>query len=527
MDCGSGSQRNLRRSKCCTPGACTKLRRSKPDADAEQAQQQRGCAETVLDALPNPVVVVDLDGRIEHANWQFLREVGQTREQVLGKTPSDLGLLSSEQFLQLKSDVVPKLTSGGSLVNIKTIAQRPDGRSVPMLLSFGPLRSTTGEPPDVVHASRDIGPLEQAHKATAEKEEMLQALLHAIPETLVLLDSEGRVLACNENAARAVGRPMQEIVGRALVDSLAEIVPLDVCKRRMARIAEVLRSGKPAYFTDERNGLAFEHTLHPVLDGRGHATGVVIYVHDITRQMQARRELHEYCERLRSAEQLASLGTLSATLVHELTQPLSVIQLASQTALAELTKLNCPDVMKQDLEACVAASATIAAIVSRFRDYVGRSTRTKETEVHVSSVAEWTIRLLEHSAQLAKVTVRTENLEALPAIRMRENELEQLLFTLAQNAIQAADGTKDCYLLIAGAMRGDAIELRFQDNCGGIEPACLPRVFEPFFTTKPPGKGMGLGLCIARRIVQQRGGQIAVQSQQGEGTTFTVTLPRN
>jgi two-component system sensor histidine kinase HupT/HoxJ len=109
---------------------------------------------------------------------------------------------------------------------------------------------------------------------------------------------------------------------------------------------------------------------------------------------------------------------------------------------------------------------------------------------------------------------------------MRENELDDLFFALVQNAVQAADGTKDRRLLITGTLQGDMVVLRFQDDCGGIEPTHVPRIFEPFFTTKPSDQGSGLGLCIARRIVCQRGGQITVESRYGEGTAFTVTLPR-
>jgi signal transduction histidine kinase len=110
---------------------------------------------------------------------------------------------------------------------------------------------------------------------------------------------------------------------------------------------------------------------------------------------------------------------------------------------------------------------------------------------------------------------------------MRENDLDQLFFALSQNAVHAADGTKDCRLVITGTLEEDRIVLTFQDNCGGIEPVHLPRIFEPFFTTKPSGKGTGLGLCIARQIVAQKGGHISVQSQRGEGATFTVILPRS
>jgi two-component system, NtrC family, sensor kinase len=238
------------------------------------------------------------------------------------------------------------------------------------------------------------------------------------------------------------------------------------------------------------------------------------------------KELHEPHESARHVEGLISLGMTIATLTHELAQPLSAMRLMIQSASAELAKLDCSDVVRQDLQVGLAACSNIDEIVRRLRDLTREPGKPKEVEVYIQPVAERTFRLLEQSAKWARVRFWTENLEALPALRMRENELDQLFFALAQNAVQAADGRKERHLLITGAPQENVVVLQFEDNCGGIDPKHLPRIFEPFFTTKPPGKGTGLGLCIARRIVCERGGQISVDSQYGEGTAFTVTLPR-
>ncbi|MBN1508851.1 MAG: PAS domain-containing protein [Sedimentisphaerales bacterium] len=522
-DCSSEQQQRVHMDERRLPSFCANGWWPQSAADSKQVQQGQAYAEAVFDALPDPVAVMDLDGRIRHANRRFLHAVGQTQEQVFERTPSDLGLLSSEQF---NGEVVPRLIREGSIVSIRTTVQRPDGCSFPALLSFGLLRNATGGPEAIVGTSRDISPLEQAYRARADGAKTLQALVHAIPESLLLLNSQGRVLACNETAARRTGRSVQELVGSALVNCPPGIVSPDLCEQRMAEISEVLHSGEPIHFTEERDGLVFEHVLCSILDDGGQVAGnVLIFSRDVTRQIRAEKESRDYCEQLRRTEQLALLGTLSATLIHELTQPLSVIQLANQTALAELKKLRCRDVIKQDLEASLAACATIAVTMDRFRNYARQSVRMPAAEVHISNVAAWTIRLLEHSAQQAKVTLRTENLEALPAIRMPENEIKQLFFVLTQNAVQAANGDRNRYVLITGVRRSDMIELVFEDDCGGIEPACLPRLFEPFFTTKPLGKGMGLGLCVVRRIVRQRGGQISVQNQYGKGVRFVVSLP--
>lgn len=362
--------------------------------------------------------------------------------------------------------------------------------------------------------------------AATEREDVLGAVFQAISEPLFLLDREQKIVACNEAAARQVGRRGSELIGIPMSECLGAVVPAAVCGRRMAQIAEAFRCAARVCFTDEPAGLVHENTICPVLDGNGQVAGVVVSIRNVTEGRRTQGEFHGSDEDRQHTERLASLGMISATLTHELAQPLSVARLATQNALAELERLTCPDVVKQDLRAGLAACSRIGDIVGRFRDLARPPGKAKDTEINIPQVAQKTFRLLEHSAGQAKVVLETENLDALPALRLPENELDDLFFALVQNAVQAADGTKDRRLLITGAVQGEAVVLQFQDNCGGIKPAHLARVFEPFFTTKPPDKGTGLGLCIARRIVCQRGGQISVDSQYGEGTTFTVTLPR-
>ena len=100
-----------------------------------------------------------------------------------------------------------------------------------------------------------------------------------------------------------------------------------------------------------------------------------------------------------------------------------------------------------------------------------------------------------------------------------------MFFALADNAIHAADGKRKRQLDISGAVKGDHIELRFADNCGGIAPENLDKIFEPFFTTRPAGEGTGLGLPIVQHIVSRAGGKVWVENKPGKGATFFVALP--
>jgi len=246
---------------------------------------------------------------------------------------------------------------------------------------------------------------------------------------------------------------------------------------------------------------------------------------DITEPRRKERELNLYRERMAQAEQLASLGTLSATVAHELTQPLTTIRLSIENSLAQLGTASCPADILEELKDALDGVSDAVSVVDRIRNFARQSSEKAVTEVNLGEVAERIVRLLDKNAQQADILVQLKDLEKLPPIYAREKDMEQLFFALADNAIRAADGKKKRQLTISGDLEGDRIELRFADNCGGIAPENLDKIFEPFFTTRPAGEGTGLGLTIAQHIVSRAGGRIWVQNKPRKGATFFVTLP--
>jgi C4-dicarboxylate-specific signal transduction histidine kinase len=225
------------------------------------------------------------------------------------------------------------------------------------------------------------------------------------------------------------------------------------------------------------------------------------------------------------AEQLASLGTLSATVAHQITQPLTVIRLSLENALEELEETSCPEKSLRKIQDSVVQVSNIADIINRFRSFARRSSDTRFGQVSVPVVAERVVRLLEESARQARVTLQLKAMAKLPPVTMNETDLEQVFFAFLENAIQAADLKRARQVIISGAVRDAWVELRFSDNCGGIAPEIRDRLFEPFFTTKPRGHGTGLGLCIVHDAVSRVGGRVRLESKLGKGTTFFVTLP--
>jgi C4-dicarboxylate-specific signal transduction histidine kinase len=237
------------------------------------------------------------------------------------------------------------------------------------------------------------------------------------------------------------------------------------------------------------------------------------------------KRLKTYREEMIRTEHLASLGMLSATMAHELTQPLTVISMSIGNSLAELETMSCPSTVIEDLKDGLAGISHVTSILGRFRNFARKTSEKIIRKVELKAVADRIVELLEESAWRAKVAIQTEGMDKLPSLYSNKENLEQIFFVLIDNAIQAADGKKNHQLIISGVVKDGRIELRFSDNCGGIAKENLEKIFEPFFTTKPTGRETGLGLYVVQRIVYRIGGKVRVESKVGDGSTFIIILP--
>lgn len=270
----------------------------------------------------------------------------------------------------------------------------------------------------------------------------------------------------------------------------------------------------------------YNTTIAPLeLDGAGKINGVMLIAKDVHEMKQAEEELARYREQMTHAEQLASLGTLSATVAHELTQPLTVIRLSLDNLLDDLKATSSPETHTRRLEDSLTELSNITSIINRFRTFARKSSQTSFGTVELKAVAVRITQLLGESARRARIALHIGEMDALPAVHVNERDFEQLFFALVQNAVQAADGKRPRKLVIDGTVKDRHIELRFADDCGGIAPENLDLVLEPFFTTKPPGQGTGLGLSIVQQIASRAGGKVSIESEHGRGSTFIVTLP--
>ncbi len=231
------------------------------------------------------------------------------------------------------------------------------------------------------------------------------------------------------------------------------------------------------------------------------------------------RELRETQEQLIQAEKLAALGELAAGVVHEINNPLHILQaymdyldsqLEADAATAELL-----GPMRNALD-------SISRLTAQLRDF-SRPAAAERLPVDINNALLQVLRLAGKELMHSRVQVRQALASNLPPVLGDRHQLEQVFLNLILNARDAMP--EGGQLRIETMAQADTVRIRFIDTGTGIDADNLARIFEPYFTTKAD-RGTGLGLAISQRIIRQHGGRITVTSQKGKGTTFTLELPR-
>lgn len=232
------------------------------------------------------------------------------------------------------------------------------------------------------------------------------------------------------------------------------------------------------------------------------------------------QELEQARDQLVQTEKLSSLGKMAAGIAHEINNPLTSILLNAHLMEERLPKNSR---LRENLSLVIGETERCSAIVKGMLEFA-RQTVPNMRPVDINAALGKTLLLMESQLLLHQVRVETQLDPSLPKVPADEGKIRQVFANIILNAADAMPGGGR--LVIATRLEAEKrrAEVSFRDTGGGISQDMLGRIFDPFFSTKGT-KGTGLGLAISYGIVQQHGGSITVESQQGQGTLFTITLP--
>jgi signal transduction histidine kinase len=241
------------------------------------------------------------------------------------------------------------------------------------------------------------------------------------------------------------------------------------------------------------------------------------------RLVQSMDQLNRAQVQLVQTERVRAIGELVSGVAHELNNPLT-----SLLGFAQLLTLNesaTSDSAKKWIDEIQREAARCSVILRNLLGFARRSAVGSSFGATAAIVSE-TLALKSYDLRSAKVEVRNGVPEALAAAALERRDLQQVLLNLINNAVDAMTASAQRVLTITGNADDDSVKIEISDTGGGIAPEHVASIFEPFFTTKPPGDAIGLGLTTCKKIVNDCGGSIAVRSKVGEGSTFTLVLPR-
>jgi two-component system NtrC family sensor kinase len=262
------------------------------------------------------------------------------------------------------------------------------------------------------------------------------------------------------------------------------------------------------------------------------AAGAALFTNNLVNRIrETDRENAAKSDMLLQANKMIALSKMAAGIAHEVNNPLASISEKAgwlQDLLAEEDLAASPNFVefKESVEKIEHHVERARKIIHNLLGFARRMEPAKE-KININNLLDETTGLLENEARYVNITIDKQYADDVPVITSDLSQIQQVVLNLLNNAIDAigSDGT-----VTVGSRyldKTDQVELWVADTGKGIPEAELGKIFEPFFTTKAVGKGTGLGLSISYSIIEKLGGAMRVQSKVGEGTVFTITLPKN
>ena len=236
-------------------------------------------------------------------------------------------------------------------------------------------------------------------------------------------------------------------------------------------------------------------------------------------------ELRDAHRRMLVVEKMASLGKLAAVVAHEINNPLAGIGTYAKLLRKKLARGDDANPEADRILEMVEEESRRCGGIVRNLLLFSRDQAACYAEVDLAEVIERDIMLVRHRAELQEVELVVEVPDDLPTLSADRGQLQQLLLVLLMNGLEAME-SGGTLTVTAAPIGNSGLRIEVEDTGCGIDPEEQAQVFEPFYTTKEQGAGVGLGLAVAYGIVERHGGSIRLTSAPGEGTRFTIHLPR-
>lgn len=484
----------------------------------------------LFNASPDSILLIDETGRILDCNDATLEMGGYGREEIVGKSVSEMEGMVLPEDMPLMLAKFSEMITQHKLMVFEHRAVRKSGE-VRWMETRASVIQKEGAPMRLRTISRDI----TEHKLAEEKQARLAAAIEQSGEVIVVTDPEATIQYVNPAFEKVTGYTYQEAVGRC-ARLLKSGKQDDAFYKDLWETISSGKTWKGNFVNKKKDGSLYseEASISPVFDAGGNIVNYVAVKSDMTEYIRMHKEMDLLESQLLQAQKMEAVGRLAGGVAHDFNNMLAVI---IGTADMALMNLDPSDPMHGELREILSAANRSADLTRQLLAFARKqivSPVALNLNDAVSGMLKMLRRLIGEDIDLLwKPGAAVWNVKIDPA------QVDQIMANLIVNArdaieengkitVETHNSAIDEYYcsMHPGSEPGEYVMLAMSDNGCGIEKHIIDKIFEPFFTTKESGKGSGLGLATVYGIVKQNNGFINIYSEEGKGTTLKIYLPR-
>lgn len=476
---------------------------------------------TFVDRATDAFYLLDERVRIVDVNRQACAALGWSRDELIGMHPREFDAgLDDTSIGRINQRV-----GAGETITFETRHRRKDGSVFPVEVRTGTFER--GGKRFHLALARDISERQLADEELRATEARFRTLVEAAADSFMLHAADSTVIDVNRQACENLGYSRHELIGMKPSD-----FDVDLDAKAMQRVAERISPGEIITIETHhrrKDGTVFpvELRLRQVLQGGQRLT--ISLARDITerKRVEEERERRRLLEiELARVSRLTTLGELTASIAHEVSQPLGGM-VASAGACARWLAAEPPAIAEAH-----AALANIVADGKRARDVIARiralSRRQalRQDPLDINYKIAEVLALTEHELRRHGIVLRKDLARTLPRVTGDPVQLQQVLLNLIMNAIDAMHAVHDRpreLTIVSRADGSDRVLVEVRDSGIGLDPQRTEQLFEAFYTTKP--EGIGIGLSISRSIIEAHGGRLWANANALHGAVFSFALP--
>jgi PAS domain S-box-containing protein len=446
-----------------------------------------------------------------------------------------LGYQDKEEFLKIdilkdlyvnpedRKTFMEQVENLGFIKDFEVEFKKKKGERITVLLTATAKRDETGTIIGYEGLNIDITDRKKMERELREANDFLMNLINSSVDGIIVTNMKGNILLFNKGAENLLGYRSEEVVEKMNIRS---IYSPGVAKEVMEKLKSpdfggVGKLTSFPIFHRRKDGEMIEGDLSASLiyDEKGNEIASVGIFKDLRERSKMERELREIQQALLQSEKLAAMGRLTSQIAHELNNPIYGIM-----NTLELLKTEIPPESKRRriLDLSLSEIQRLSEMLRNMLSF-SKPEEEKRRPIKIDELIEGILLVMEKQMRESNIQVEISFNPDIPEIMASTNQMRQVMLNILKNAKEAMP--KGGTLTVRTSREDNRVLIHIQDTGMGVPEEIRDKIFEAFFTTKQKVKGVGLGLSVCYGIIKDHGGDIKIESEEGKGTTFIISLP--